>query len=202
MVRLLESAPDRGAMLLERLDAQRTLFDLPLDLAIPIAGEIVRTLSVPGDAALPTVAGLAAEIARTAPERWERLGRLIPARLIDQVIELATTLPRSSATTMVNRDLHYGNVLFSPARKAWLAIDPKPATGAPEFGIAQLLWTRIADVAGPADLHRHLDALIELAGLDAGETRAWTLVRVVDYWLWALSAGLTEDPGGCATIVD
>ncbi len=75
MVRLLESAPDHGAMLLERLDAQRTLFDLPLDLAIPVAGEIVRTLSVPGDAALPTVAGLAAEIARTAPERWERLGR-------------------------------------------------------------------------------------------------------------------------------
>lgn len=201
-VRLLDSAPVHGAMLLERLDAQRTLFDIPLDLAIPVAGEIVRNLSVPGDAALPTVAGLAAEVARTVPERWERLGRPVPMRLIDQAIELATGLSGSSANTMVNWDLHYGNVLFSHARLAWLAIDPKPATGAPESGIAQLLWTRIADMAGPADLHRHLDDLIESAGLDAGQTRAWTLVRVVDFWLWELSVGLTDDPGGCATILD
>jgi streptomycin 6-kinase len=201
-VRLLESAPDHGAMLLERLDAQRTLFDIPLDLAIPVAGEIVRTLAVPGDAALPIVAGLAAEIARTVPERWERLGRPVPLHLIDQAIELASALSSSSATTMVNWDLHYGNVLYSPARHAWVAIDPKPATGAPESAIAQLLWTRIADMAGPADLHRHLDALIESAGLDAGQTRAWTLVRVVDFWLWELSVGLTDDPGGCATIMD
>lgn len=31
--------------------------------------------------------------------------------------------------------------------------------------------------------------------------RAWTLVRCVDYWLWALSAGLTEDPARCEIIV-
>jgi streptomycin 6-kinase len=93
-------------------------------------------------------------------------------------------------------------VLFSHARLAWLAIDPKLATGAAESGIGHLLWTRIADMAGPADLHRHLHALIESAGLDAGQTRAWTLVRVVDFWLWELSVDLTDDPGGCATILD
>jgi streptomycin 6-kinase len=200
-VRLLESSPDHGAMLLERLDAQHTLFDIPLDLAIPIAGEIVRNLSVPGDASLPTVAGLAAEIVRTVPERWERLGRPIPMHLIDQTIELSTALSSPSANTMVNWDLHYGNVLFSPARQTWVAIDPKPATGAPESGIAQLFWTRIADVAGPADFHRHLDALIESAGLDAELTRDWIRVRVVDFWLWELSVGLAHDPGGCATIL-
>ena len=103
---------------------------------------------------------------------------------------------------MVNWDLHYGNVLFAPTRQAWLAIDPKPATGTPEFGIAQLLWTRIDEMAGPADFHRHLAALIESAGLDANLTHAWTLVRVVDYWLWALGIGLTEDPRRCATLLD
>ena len=201
-VRLLESSPDHGAMLLERLDAQRTLFDLSLDQAIPIAGAMVRNLAIPGDPSLPTAAGLAAEIARTVPERWERLGRPIPLPLIDQAIELASALSSSSASTMVNWDLHYGNVLYSPARQQWVAIDPKPATGAPESGIAQLLWTRIADMAGPAIFHRHLDALIEAAGLDADQTRAWTLVRVVDFWLWELSVGLTDDPGGCAIILD
>ncbi len=56
-VRLLESSPDLGAMLLERLDAQRTLFDIPLDLAIPVAGEIVRNLSVPGTPPCPRSPG-------------------------------------------------------------------------------------------------------------------------------------------------
>ena len=80
-VRLLESSPDHGAMLLERLDAQRTLFDFPLDRAITIAGEIVRTLSVAGDSTLPTVAELAAEIARTVPERLGAIGAARPSPL-------------------------------------------------------------------------------------------------------------------------
>ncbi len=103
---------------------------------------------------------------------------------------------------MVNWDLHFGNVLFSPTRRDWLAIDPKPATGAPEFGIAQLLWTRIDEITGPAIFRRHLAALIDAARLDAGLTRSWTLVRVVDYWLWGLSIGLTEDPRRCATVLE
>ena len=198
---LLESAPDHGALLLERLDAQRSLFAVPLKRAITISGEIVRKLSVPGDAPLPPVASLAAEIALAVPERWGRLGRPVPSHLVALAIDLATTLP-TSAGTMVNWDLHYGNVLFSPARQEWLAIDPKPATGPPEFGIAQLLWTRIDEMANPAGFHRHLAVLIESAGLDADLTRAWTLVRVVDYWLWALGIGLTEDPRRCATLLE
>jgi streptomycin 6-kinase len=201
-VRLLESSPDHGAMLLERLDAQRTLFDLPLDRAMSIAGEIIRRLSIPGDATLPTVASLAERIATTLADRWERLQRPIPEPLLRQAIELAIALPDPSAQSMVNWDLHHSNVLYSPSRREWLAIDPKPATGAPEFGIAQLLWTRIDEMSSPADLNRHLATLIDAAGLDAGLTRAWTFVRVVDYWLWALSIGLTEDPRRCATLIE
>jgi streptomycin 6-kinase len=103
---------------------------------------------------------------------------------------------------MVNWDLHFGNVLFAPDRQEWVAIDPKPATGPPEFGIAQILWPRIDEMSGPAEFHRHLAALIDTAGLDAEQARAWTLVRVVDYWLWALSIGLTEDPRRCAMLLE
>lgn len=201
-VRLLESAPDLGAMLLERLDPERTLFSLPLNQAMTTAGRIARRLAVPGDASLPTVASLADGIARTVPERWERLARPVPTRLIARVIELAQRLPDPTTRTMVNWDLHFGNVLFAPGRQEWVAIDPKPATGAPEFGIAQILWPRIDEMSGPAEFQRHLAALIEAAGLDAEQSRSWAFVRVVDYWLWALSIGLTEDPRRCATLLE
>ena len=31
--------------------------------------------------------------------------------------------------------------------------------------------------------------------------RGWTLLRAVDYQLWGLSLGLTEDPALCATVL-
>ena len=42
----------------------------------------------------------------------------------------------------------------------------------------------------------------DTAGLDLPLARDWALVRVVDYWLWALSIGLTEDPRRCATLLE
>jgi hypothetical protein len=43
-----------------------------------------------------------------------------------------------------------------------------------------------------------------LGGLTQAVERArdWVVWRTVDYWLWGLSAGLTEDPVRCARLVD
>jgi hypothetical protein len=40
------------------------------------------------------------------------------------------------------------------------------------------------------------------AGLDTELARCWTLLRAVDYQLWGLNLGLTEDPARCATVID
>jgi hypothetical protein len=74
--------------------------------------------------------------------------------------------------------------------------------GDPGFGVAQLLWTRFDDMPARADLYRHLDRLIDLGGLDAERSRLWSVVRIVDYHLWAVGAGLTDDPARCAAILE
>ena len=38
-------------------------------------------------------------------------------------------------------------------------------------------------------------------GRVAGVAGGASIARCVDYWLWALSVGLTEDPRRCARIV-
>jgi hypothetical protein len=73
--------------------------------------------------------------------------------------------------------------------------------GDPEFGIAQLLWTRLEDIEAHGGLDHHFHVLIEAADLDLTLARAWTLVRCVDYWLWGLTVGLTYDPARCERIV-
>src|SRR5205085_1006033 len=104
-----------------------------------------------------------------------------------------------AGSLMANYDLHYDNVLAGE-REPWLAIDPKVVVGDPEYGIAQLLWTRLEDMEREGGLGYHFDLLVDRAGLDLRRTRSWTLVRIVDYWLWALSIGLTEDPVRCEAI--
>ena len=46
-----------------------------------------------------------------------------------------------------------------------------------------------------------LAALVDSAGLDTDRTRLWVIVRCVDYWLWGLEHGLTQDPKRCQRIL-
>jgi streptomycin 6-kinase len=198
-VRLLESEPALGAMLLERLDPQRTLAGVGIEAAIPIAGQLLRRLAIPAPAGLPAQPALAEAIAGHLPVRWERYGRPMPRRLVDHACALAGQLGQAGQALLVNYDLHYENILAGQ-REAWLAIDPKPVAGDPEFGVAQLLWCRLEEIERRGGLDRHFQALVEAAELDAGLSRAWTLVRCLDYWLWGLSVGLTDDPARCQVI--
>ena len=193
-VRLLEHDDTHGALLLERLNSNRTLDDEPIDDAVRIAAGLLRRLAVPA----PPLHRRLSEVA----ERWitelpaENAGAIVPEPLLDKAIGLCRELGPAAGETMVNEDLHYQNVLRGE-REPWLVIDPKVLTGDPEFGLIPLLWNRF-----DADrlLHR-LAALAEIAGLDRDLARHWTFVRAIDNWLWAHQTGNPfPDAAICARI--
>jgi streptomycin 6-kinase len=47
----------------------------------------------------------------------------------------------------------------------------------------------------------HFDTVVTEAALDRDRARDWVVFRTVDYWLWGLKAGLTEDPLRCARLL-
>lgn len=200
-VRLLASEPARGALLLERLDHQRHLNALPIGEALMIAGQLLRRLAIPASGNFRSQTALAQEIALNLPERWERYGRPLPRAILDQARQLVSQVGRPARHLLVNYDLHYENVLAG-SREPWLAVDPKVVVGDPEFGIAQLLVNRLEEIEAQGGLEQHFQRLVEAAQLNAELARAWTLVRCVDYWLWGLSVGLTEDPRRCERIIN
>ena len=200
-VRLLASQPDRGALLLERLDHRRSLNDVAIASAIAVAGHLLRRLAIPVSSGFSSLRLVAQDLCRTLPQRWEQYGRPMLQRWIEQACELAVQLGASSGNLLVNYDLHYADVLRGK-REPWLVVDPKVAIGDPEFGIAQLLWCRLEDIEANGGLERHFRLLVEAATVDPVRARSWTLVRCMDYWLWGLSVGLTEDPDRCETIVN
>lgn len=201
VVKLLAADVPRHAMLLERLDSSRMLDGVPIGEAMVIAAGLVRRLSIPGPPGFPRLPDVAAELAESMPARWESLGHPIARRLIDAARDVALSLGPSAGALLVNWDLHYENILAGE-REPWLAVDPKALVGDPEYGPAQLLWTRLEEIEASGGLDGHFAALVDVAGLDGPKAHAWTLVRCVDYCLWAIGAGLTVDPVRCVRIAE
>ena len=204
-VRLLDADATAGALLLEWLDPRRRLAEADLSVAVPVAGRLLRRLAVPVPAGWPgrpvlRLGQWALDLAAELPGRWRATGRPFPERRLDEAVDMAAALAPRAGGLLANRDLHYWNVLAGE-REPWLVIDPKVMRGDAEFGLAPLLWRRLGEAGGPAGLRRRFDALVDEAGLDAELARGWTLLRAVDYQLWGLSLGLTEDPALCATVL-
>lgn len=205
VVKLLDADSVRSALLLERLDADRSLSAVPLMESADIAGRLIRRLAIAAPRAapvdVPLLAERAAAIVATMPTRWERAGRPFPHSLLASAIDVAGEIGPRAGTTLANWDLHHGNVLAGE-REPWLVIDPMAVTGDPEVAIFPMVLRRIDEMAGPAALRDFVGRIVEAGELDPELTAAWLRVRVLDYWLWGLGIGLTEDPARCARIVD
>lgn len=209
-VELLDSAPDDFVLLLERLDGDSSLAELPLAETTEIWGAIMRRLSIaPAGAAgsdprwfaLPSVAEQAEQWTDTLPLEWETLGRPFDRWLLEYALEVCqlhgAVGRRRDHDVLVHSDLHYLNVL--PALKhprRFLAIDPKPLLGDAEFAVAPMLWNRISELSA-ADPASHLrDRCTDLAlaaGLDPMLARDWSVVREVDNALAYLREGQSDD---------
>lgn len=205
-VRLLAQDAGAGALLLERLDADRSLQDVPMDVAVPVWAGLVRQLSLVPDgqpdwAEFGHVAARAEQWSDELPETWERLGRPFPRWLLEAALEVCQTRGavgrRSGKDVLVHTDLHYLNILARLPRDdpnpggepadGYAAIDPQPMIGEAEFAVAPLLWNRIQELprADPArGLRERCHDFSSAAGLDADVARQWSLAREVENALW------------------
>ena len=186
-VRLIAANPGRWTMVLERLNSDRDLSDVPIDEACQVTGDLLRQLD---HTALPQLSRLSVESASLV----ERLGSAppaIPRRFVEQARALLSGLVTDDAidSRMVHTDLHYRNVLAAH-RQPWLAIDPKPLAADPAYAVTPALWNRWEEAVSKGDLRRHLRRrlaiICEHAGLDEERARAWSIVRVVQNALWAV----------------
>ena len=197
--RLLDHDDAAGALLLERLDPERALTDVPLAEALPVAGALLRRLAVPVPRDVPGLRRLDEIAARwlvELPVENAELGGPVPARVLAEALAVCRELGPTAGRWLVNEDLHYDNVLAG-AREPWLAIDPKVLVGDVEFGLFALLWNRVADRPAPAD---RVGALVAAGELDPERARRWTLARAVDSWLWALAHGEPDAAATCAAV--
>ncbi len=75
---------------------------------------------------------------------------------------------------LVHGDFHHHNLLASGA--GYVAIDPKPMLGEPEYDVASFLWNPLSYRMRRDVTERRIAAFAE-AGLDEQRIRAWAVIR-------------------------
>lgn len=198
-VRLVDADTDIGATLLERLDAEHSLGVRPLRVAVPIIAQLMRRLAIPAPPAVPSTAAVVRERAATMPAEFRELGAPFDRATLDAALETATRLGTTPSALAVNGDLHFDQVLAGN-REPWLVVDPTLLQGDIEYDLARLLWSRLDEMTDDAEVLHWFEVIVAEADLDRNRAKSWVLFRTVDYWLWGLTYGLTEDPERCARL--
>lgn len=179
-VLMYDNVSEDGVLLLERLDATRSLETEPIREAVETIGALARRLAVPAPETIQRSLRLEAEELITGlPKSWSGLGEPFDRKFVDAAVEICVRLGPEAGRLMVNEDLHFENVLAGE-REPWLVIDPKPLAGDLEFGAISILWNR----SGESTMDKKVAWFAAAAGVDAERARAWTLVRAVQNWIW------------------
>ncbi|WP_433164614.1 aminoglycoside phosphotransferase family protein [Kribbella sp. CA-247076] len=196
MVLLYDADVDAGAMLLERLSTPLTT--RPVDEAVAVLGQLMRRLAVPPPEDALSTADVVAERSAGLEREWERLDRPFDVGILRAALAVAPALTEPTADLAVDGDLHSDQVLAG-TREPWLTVDPVLLRGDIEYDLARILWTRLDEMT---DIVGYFDLAVHEAALDRDRAHDWVAYRTVDYWLWGLSVGLTEDPSAapaCST---
>jgi streptomycin 6-kinase len=198
-VRLLAADPARGALLLERLQADVSLRSLAEPKAMLEAAEVLQRLWVPPAENHPftSVAEYTGALAALLRQRREQPWAAVARPLIDEALAVRADLTAGPPEAVVlHGDFHHGNVLAGE-RVPWLAIDPKPKVGEPAYDLAWLARDRLSTLAARpgsrAAARRRVDHLASALDVPPERLRAWSLFRAVEAGVWYLSVG---DAGG------
>ncbi|SDT40944.1 aminoglycoside phosphotransferase family protein [Microlunatus soli] len=188
-VRLLDSDPDRFALLLERVNDRH--LDVAADEGIAIGGELLSRLAIPAPPGVTRLADTTADWERQVRDDAERADHPLPGRIVDAAVATIRDLGRDSTTTMLHGDLHGGNILRSD--RGWLAIDPKGMAGTPAYDAVTMCdYRRPAFDSGVdqvTELHRRVGIFSEAAGVDLELCRRCVQARAVTALLWDLGRG-------------
>ncbi|MFD9779314.1 aminoglycoside phosphotransferase family protein [[Kitasatospora] papulosa] len=207
IVRLLDHDPLSSSMLLERLDATRTLASInDDDMAMSTLAELLaRLVAVPAPRGLRSLRDIAFEMADQAPRAITKLVDPADRQHLRNWASAVAELAGEPGDRLLHWDLHYDNVLAAQ-REPWIAIDPEPLAGDPGFDLWPALDSRWDDVVAKGDtlriVRRRFDLLTDVLGLDHARATGWTLGRLLQNSLWDIDDGGTRIAPSSVAIAD
>jgi len=169
-VRVLRRDTQRRALLLERARPGTDISALPEGEATAIAVEVGLRLWRP---AAEPFRWIGDHVPRWLEEKQSELTPLARELFAELQVELG-----AGRATLVHGDFHHHNILCSQrsGQRGYLAIDPKPMLGEPEYDVPPFLWNPLPCRLRVDVLESRLAAFVA-AGLDEERIRTWTVIR-------------------------
>ncbi len=182
---LLKSAPERSAMLLERLGPNLHELELPL---LEVLDAIADTLMdfwrpLPADHSFPTGAEKATWLAEMIADQWNRSGRACERAIIDRAVEYCrrrSTLFDPADVVLVHGDAHGWNTLR--AGSGYKFVDPEGLASSRAHDLAVPMREYHEPLlAGdtPRLLRERAHRLAARCGVDADEVWEWGYIERV-----------------------
>ena len=193
-VRLLESDPSQGALLLERIFPGDNLLSIQDNQeSTRIASSVMRKIWKPAPSNLnfPTATkwcqGFQRYLDKYSSDCYLSLD------LIRNAANLSKDLLSSSQNQLLlHGDLHHKNILLGE-NKTWIAIDPQGVLGEEAFEVGALLLNPAPEIIHWPDLKevqmRRLRVLEETLSIDRERLASWSFVRAVLSAIWSLEDG-------------
>ncbi|QPH53588.1 aminoglycoside phosphotransferase family protein [Pontivivens ytuae] len=164
---------ERRALLIERCHPGTPLADAERTDPMDVILELLPRLTVDAGPGFTPLQAEARRWSATLPETWATAGKPCERALVDAAVDLLPELSAEDGSTLVNQDLHGHNILAAE-REPWLAIDPKPLRGAPDFAPVPVIRSFEFGHSEKAVRYR-LDRLSAELGLDRARVRGWTI---------------------------
>jgi streptomycin 6-kinase len=181
-VRLFAYDEERWAMLIERCEPGTLLATIEPEAALGVLIGLLPRLWKSVSEPFYSLAEEAVWWIGYLPSEWERAGRPLERRLLDEAIDLLQMLSTSQGEqVLLHQDLHGDNVLAAE-REPWLVIDPKPLVGEREFSVAPIVRDYELGHTRREVLHR-LDRLCSELGLDRDRALGWAVGQTVAWML-------------------
>lgn len=191
--RLLESAPEVGAMLLERLMPGEMLLrvaEADDEAATVIAADLMKRMwrPLPESHSFPTIADWGKGLDRLRDEFYGGTGPF-PKKFVEEAEGLFLELSASMETpVLLHGDFHHWNVMTAE-REPWLAIDPKGLAGERAYEIWPLLKNPIGIFltwSSPLKLMaRRIDILADHLAMDKARIIGWGIYQCVLSAWWS-----------------
>ncbi|WP_404815657.1 aminoglycoside phosphotransferase family protein [Streptomyces thermolineatus] len=180
VVGLVAQDPEAGALLLEGVDPGTPLRELPggpwrPERAAGLLGALRGHAPAGGPGSvLPTLAERVEFLFDLAGRRLAgRCGAEEPSlrRLLERGRKEAAALAGSGPAGLVHGDLHPGNVLDGGSGRGFVAVDPRPCLGDPDFDAADWVLEGVSDAAEAVRRAGELAALVP--GSSSGRILGW-----------------------------
>jgi len=193
--RLLDAEPEKGMLLLERLQPGNVLSELENDeQATHIAADVMRQLwqPVPGDAENFIQLKDWFDGFKRLRQRYNGKTGELPKRLVETAESLSQELlSENKDETLLHGDFHHYNVLKS--ERGWLAIDPKGVVGPRGYEVGPLLINpihRFLNGSNPrVQTEKRIAILSEMLGMGRERIRSWGICHAVLSAWWSVEDG-------------